>query len=78
MWITVYFQPFSQPGVLIIWRKRNKTKERDGKQMVMVHVILDKTATGSQNKSKQIVTDGRDLSQIVMFLHKKKPNKKTI
>lgn len=38
--------------------------------MVMIHVIFDKTATGSQNKSKHIVTDGRDLSQIVTLLRK--------
>lgn len=36
--------------------------------MVMIHVIFDKTGMGSQNKSKNIVTDGRYLSQIVTFL----------
>lgn len=30
--------------------------------MAMIHVIFDKKATGSQNKSKRIATDGRDLS----------------
>lgn len=38
--------------------------------MVMIHVIVDKTAMGSQNKSKHIVADGRDLSQVVTLLQK--------
>lgn len=38
--------------------------------MVMIHVIFDKTAMGSQNKSKHIVADGRDLSQVVTLLQK--------
>lgn len=36
----------------------------------MIHVIFDKTAMGSQNKSKHIVADGRDLSQVVTLLQK--------
>lgn len=31
---------------------------------------IDKTAMGSQNKSKHIVADGRDLSQVVTLLQK--------
>lgn len=36
--------------------------------MEMIHVIFDKTTVGSQNKSKHIVADGRDHSQVVTLL----------
>jgi len=38
--------------------------------MIMIHVIFDKAAMGSQNKSKRIVTDGKHLGQIVTLLQK--------
>lgn len=36
--------------------------------MLMIHVIFDKTTKGSQNKSKQTGTDGKDLCQAITSL----------
>lgn len=38
--------------------------------MLMIHVIFDKTRRGSQNKSKQTGTDGKDLCQVITPLLK--------
>ena len=38
--------------------------------MLMIHVIFDKTTKGSQNKSKQTKTDGKDLCQDINSLLK--------
>lgn len=41
-----------------------------GKQMLMIHVIFDKTTKGSKNKSKQTGTDGKNLCQVITPLLK--------
>lgn len=58
----------SQHNVLIMWSKGNQNKR--WKQMLMIHVIFDKTTKGSQNKSKQTGTDGKDLCQVITLLLK--------
>lgn len=55
-------------NVLIMWSKGNQNKW--WKQMLMIHVIFDKTTKGSQNKSKQTGTDGKDLCQVITLLLK--------
>lgn len=58
----------SQHNVLIMWGKGNQNKR--WKQTLMIHVIFDKTTKGSQNKSKQTGTDGKDLCQVITLLLK--------